>query len=777
MKEQPPQGLVDLLARLGLAREEQVRAVGGRVRRLVRDLPAFESVWVDAMAQARILTPYQAVEINAGRGSGLLVGRSAIHEPLRSPGYARVYRAWDLESRRWVRLTLFEVAAHDAAELYRRLKTLVRLSAKLPPECRLLPVVAHGAEGDTMWTVARDVRGQTAAEWMTRHGRFPPAAVADIARQMLAALVVCEQGGIVHGGLNAGQLWLDAQGQVWLPEPGLRPAVRPEEGFGHAELPPEAFDGLAPERVATGGPADRAGDLYACGCLWWQLQAGRPAIPGATGLAKVRAAQTAKIADIRSIAPDVDAALAEAIAQSTCREPQGRPGSFQAILEHLGAGSRRGRRELVQAVRRFGYSFRLSSPIAAVSAQRSRFGARAVVAAGLLAALAVGVWPLTAAWLNRANRPAAEPAGISQLAVLPGGAVEPGRIQPDRVERTDRTTSPRADVVQASWTPPENVLELASNQPQRLAELALSAGQTVRGRGGRRPRVIVPPGGLEIDVEDVRFENVDFMGGPPEATSKSRLPTIIRLRALRASFVGCSFQSAAGGNSRAQQLPAAVEWLGRPAADGAELELPTGSLSLERCVFHRVSSAVRCRGDAALSFELSQVLHLGPGPLLVLEAAPQADEPVSLVMSHLTLRGAAGLMECRYGELDDAVGRIAIQASNCAFVPAEGKGLFLFRGDSAPGPLVEQLAWSGQGSVLARDAPLALWEAAQGRVLAAAEESIQVAGLVRTDVGFAGEADEGPGASRIVRWQVPLASTDPPGIGEGALELPKLEGP
>ena len=71
MRETPPQNLIDQLQRLELASGQQVRGMYGRVRRLARDLPLFESVWVDALAQARILTPYQAAELNAGRGDRL----------------------------------------------------------------------------------------------------------------------------------------------------------------------------------------------------------------------------------------------------------------------------------------------------------------------------------------------------------------------------------------------------------------------------------------------------------------------------------------------------------------------------------------------------------------------------------------------------------------------------------------------------------------------------------------------------------------------------------
>lgn len=769
VKEQPPQGLVDLLARLGLVRAEQVYAMRGRVRRLARDLPVFESVWVDALAQARILTPYQADEINAGRGTSLQVGSYVIRQPLPSPGYVRVFRAWDRESRRWVRLSLFDLSAKTSADTASRLKTLVRLGKSLPADCNLLPVTTFGTNGNSTWAASPDAFGQTVADWMVHHGRFPPAAAVDIARQMLAGLLECEQAGIVHGDLGAGQILLDAKGQVWLPAPGLRPAIRPEEGYGHAALPSEAYDGLAPERVTSGGRADVAGDLYACGCLWWLMLAGRPAIPGATGLAKMRAAQTARVADIRQIAPDVDPEFADAIACCLARDPRQRPRSVQELAERLAARPQTRRRALAKAVARSSTSFRLASPIATVSYRASRWTTRSIAAAGLLAAAVVGIWPLCVHWLPRAAKPEAKLADDVERSMRAAGS-EGARPAP-----IERSAELESEVVQASWVPPETVLELETDRPLRLAELPLSHGQTIRGRGGRRPQIVVPPGGLNVDFEDLRFENVDFACGAAAMSKNARPGAIIRLRAWRASFIGCSFQSLDTVQSPRLVLPAAVEWLGQATTShDAALDLPTGELSFERCAFRRVSAAVRCQLDAAPVFNFDEVLHLGPGPLVALSEAPAADEPVSLTMSHATVRGAAGLVECRYKELGDATGRLAIQASNCAFFPAEGSGLVLLRGPSTPEPLIEQLVWSGQGSVLARRAPLALWEASQGRWLEAAEDSIQVDGLVRTDVGFAGDAEDGPEASRIVRWQVPLQSTDPPGIGERAPELPNF---
>ena len=365
-------------------------------------------------------------------------------------------------------------------------------------------------------------------------------------------------------------------------------------------------------------------------------------------------------------------------------------------------------------------------------------------------------------------------AATHRLPVVEAAALAPPDEKQAKQAAAGRGASQQ--ILPATWEEPQtNVLELDANQYQRLAELTLNAGMTVRGRAGQRAAIRVPHGGLVVDVEDVHFENIDFISGAAIKNGRGQPEAMILLRALRAEFANCSFQSTGPPKAAATRLPAAIAWFGLPPADDAELSLPTGELSLNRCVFRGVSAAIYCELEAALVFDLAQSLHLGPGPLLALAEAPQADEPITLAMNHLTLRNATGLLELRYDELAQAAGSISIQADGCAFVPSAGGGLLAFKGAAHPAPLVEHLTWTGQGSVLARETPVALWHGAEGKTRAATEETIQVDGMVRTDVGFAGEAEEGPSASRIVRWQAPLRSTEPPGIGEDELSLPMVE--
>src|SRR6202521_5414764 len=121
MRGEPSANLIGLLSRLKLATAAEAYRVAPRVRRLAGDLPDFESVWVDALAQARVLTPLQAAEINAGRGEDLLQGPYVISHALPSPHFAACFSARHFETARSVRLYVVRRSQVPAATAARAL--------------------------------------------------------------------------------------------------------------------------------------------------------------------------------------------------------------------------------------------------------------------------------------------------------------------------------------------------------------------------------------------------------------------------------------------------------------------------------------------------------------------------------------------------------------------------------------------------------------------------------------------------------------------------------
>jgi serine/threonine-protein kinase len=775
MREPPPAPLIALLERLGLAAAGDLHRVARRVGRLARDLPQFESAWIDALAQARVLTPFQAAQLNAGRGESLRIGPYLLCGSLGRPGYAAWYRARRADSRRIVRLVVAENAGERAEEILGRLEALAAASPELECE-QLAPISEAGADGARIWAASPWVEGRTAAQWLVHNGRLPPEVVLEIARAMLAGLVTLEKAGLCHGDVSTASLMLTDSGGVVFLDPGLRAILRPEEGYAHADLPPEAYDYLAPERVTDGTPPTIAGDVYACGCLWWQMLCGRPPLSGGDSLGKLRAAQAAKIPDVRRLAPEVPGELGAAVAACLGREPTRRPESMQRLAAMLGPPTPAGKRALARCLAgpaQFPGRWAGSTP---ASGWFSRGPSWMAATAGcLLAVVAIVwlIWRFGLAWPGAQQEPIAKAAAHDSPAREDGGAdlpespAEPGASEPGyggRVTEGGVVAAHYEAGQSPSGTPPTapQDLVLASGGPLRSESLRLRAGQCVRGRPGKRPLVMVPPTGLVVDVEGVRFENVDFVWDHPAQAEEAAL---VHVRSARAEFRGCQFRP----TRRLPTPPVAIRWTHPADSDKSEFSLPSGRVRLRDCVLRWVGVGVECQTRGALAVELANTLQLGGGPLVRLDHCPRPDEPVLIALERVTLRGGGPVLECSCRAMDEQPGEISIQAAGCAFVPEPNGALLLLTGPESPQRILGSIRWTGQGSLVSPEAVIAAWRLPDGGQRVLDEAAVSIDGLVRSRVEFAGSADSGAAASRIIRWQVPLRSTDPPGIDAAAL--------
>ena len=790
MREEPPQELIALVERLELATADQVRGLARRARRLARGLPLFESVWVDALAQARILTPFQAGEIHAGRGDGLRVGPYVLCRRLPSPGYFDCYlarppahsvghfhvppmggrdtfvpRRWE-GSQQTARLTVVQYPHGQATGIVDRLEGLAAKSESLNRQ-HLAPVDRVGVDGSHIWVAGRHVGGRTAGEWLVRRGRFPPQLVLEIARQMLAGLALLEQAQLSHGDISASGLILTEQGDAVLPHPGLRGIIRPEEGYAHADLVPEAYDYLAPERITDGVPPSIAGDVYSCGCLWWHLLAGRPPVPGGSSLEKLRAAETVRILDVMRLAPDTPSSLSAAVSASIERDPGMRPRSMAELGSMLGPPTRAGKRALARYLSRSRRRPAAHSvghfhvppmggprPSRPIRESTPRPAWLATAAGCLVAGVAIS-WSL---WHSGPSIPAASvpPPIFHPIGDETAHAVEPiaARAGADPNDQT---------AVEAG----ADDLVLSAGDPLVIESLDARPGQCIRGEPGRRPTVLVPYGGLLVRPEGLRFENIDFVWdhqSRPIPSSETQA-AMIHVLSARAEFRGCSFRAA---NSAARG-PVAVRWTHPADRSGAELSLYSGRLQLCDCVLDNVGGGVACETLGAMAVEMANVLSLDTGPLVQLDHCPKLDEPVLIGLANVTLREAGPLLECRYGQVADRPGNIAIHADGCALATQPDDPLLSFVGPTRPERILNKIRWTGQGSLVLPEAVIAAWRKPGGEVQVLDDALVSIAGLVRSKVEFAGPAGRGPQASRILRWQVPLRSPNPPGIDPQAL--------
>ena len=765
MSELPPTKLVEQLERLGLASAEQVAGAARYVHRLAKDLPTFDSVWIDALAQARVITPFQAARLNVGEGESLRVGSFLLCERLAHPLYVACYRAKNVESGEFVRLVVSGQWP------------VVSGQCETASGCFLIPNPQSpipSLQSPSLLVSQSFQNGRTAAEWIMHHGRFPGEVVLEIARAMAAELAELETNGKCHGDVSLSSLLLTDSGEISLLFPGLRGVLRPEEGYAHADLPPEAFESLAPERISAGTSPNMAGDIYACGCVWWHLLCGRSPLAGGDSLTKLRAVQAGGIGDVRRHASDVPTPLATAIAACVEVDPSRRPESAARLAAMLGPTTSNGRAAVADCLAKTGRPTVQWTTTARAIRRSNRTPLYLAAAACCLATLvAVGghFW----------HGPGSGKVASGQWSVVSAKPLADFSPQSPVSNPQSLIPNPSSRVVPAAYqetsAKPQDIV--LADAPVAATSLRLHAGQCVRA-AGRRATLLVPPTGWIVDKENVRFENIDFIFDATANGNFSEDAAIVRLQASRAEFRGCAFrcrmpQNRDRPNFRVSEngtVPfntssaSAVCWQYPNQADAAGVALPNGRIRLADCFFDRVGVGVDCRTAGALGIELTNTLHLGPGPLVRLDHCPRADEPLSLGLSQVTLRDGS-LLEILDSRAEKQPGEIAISATACVFAPAANEPLMCCHGGAVSERLVRVLRWTGQGSLVTPRSPVLAWRDRSERLEVVDESSLSIAGLVRNEVEFVGEPSRGASASRVLRWQAPLQSANPPGVEFG----------
>ncbi len=395
--EPPSPELRRQLAELNLCTPYDLWRCRARVRRLSRDLPAFDSVWLDALVQRGCLTPYQARVLEEYSAEELCAGPCVVIQPLERCSVPKTYlarlrdrdelcvlkqqyvsrsRRTELENTWREALEQFERLRHPGLVLpravvwdeevgvQRAVRTRCRRSGihtrngdgaagesgdAVSP--RLQPAVPPLATDDPLVVVSRFVAGPTARDLLIRRGRFPGRVVLELARHMIAALAALERAGWAHGEIALQNLRFSPDGRPVLVDACVAAITHPDLLIRSSD-PPERYDGMAPERIEEGTPPTIASDLYALGCLLWHLLAGRPPFPIGDPLAKLLAHRTRRIEPIREWAPDTPAELAELVDRLTRPDPADRPEGFIALLEQgwqPRAGSRSRVRQFVQS--------------------------------------------------------------------------------------------------------------------------------------------------------------------------------------------------------------------------------------------------------------------------------------------------------------------------------------------------------------------------------------------------------------------------------------------
>lgn len=239
--------------------------------------PVLEMV---ARAWARDL-PTLHKPVNAGLAAGLLIGPYEVICPLGAGGMGEVYRAHDRKLGRDVALKILpQEFARDPERLARFRREARTLASLNDPN---IAAIYGLEEFDGATCIILEL-----VEGEALRGPLPIPKALDYARQVAKALEAAHEKGIVHRDLKPSNVKVTPQGRAKVLDFGLAKAVDMEDRVGPSQLSTasgvETVLGqvmgtpsyMSPEQ-ARGQKVDQRTDIWAFGCLLYELLAGQRA--------------------------------------------------------------------------------------------------------------------------------------------------------------------------------------------------------------------------------------------------------------------------------------------------------------------------------------------------------------------------------------------------------------------------------------------------------------------------------------------------------------------
>ena len=330
-----------------------------------------------------------------------LAGRYAIERELGRGGMATVYLALDLKFQRQVAVKVLrpELAASIGPERFQR---EIEIAARLNHP-HILPLYDSGEAGGHLYYAMPYVEGESLRQRLEREGQLSIVEVISIVRAVASALTHSHLQGVVHRDIKPENILLpkDAEGGAVHPlvaDFGIARALDAAGGERLTEtglaLGTPAY--MSPEQAA-GGRVDGRTDIYALGCVAYEMLAGQPPFTGPTAQSVLaRHAVDAPLA-LHTVRATIPAALEAAIERALAKVPADRFSTADAFATAIGEKN--------------------------LSAMRpsSRFRSRRHLLIGFGSAAVLGIAAIAVAGLPRSNASSILPSA-STIAVLPFSA-------------------------------------------------------------------------------------------------------------------------------------------------------------------------------------------------------------------------------------------------------------------------------------------------------------------------------------------------------------------
>jgi tRNA A-37 threonylcarbamoyl transferase component Bud32 len=265
-------------------------------------------------------------------------GRYTIDRELGAGMMATVYLAEDLKHGRRVAIKVFR---REFALTVRRQRFLreIGIAARLTHP-NILPLYDSGEVDELLYYVMPYAEGESLRDRIARDQRLGVEDSVKISTEIADGLVHAHEAGVVHRDIKPENILLEA-GHAVIADFGV--ALAASEA-GTRELTAEGLSigtpqYMSPEQVVGKGEVDGRSDVYAVGCVLYEMLVGAPPFTGPSVQAVLSQHLTARHTSARESVPAIPHWLEEVIDRSLEKQPKDR---YQSAAELLDALAERG---------------------------------------------------------------------------------------------------------------------------------------------------------------------------------------------------------------------------------------------------------------------------------------------------------------------------------------------------------------------------------------------------------------------------------------------------
>ena len=268
----------------------------------------------------------------------VLEGRYRVDGLLARGGMSLVYRGSDLRLDRPVAIKVLDTTLARDPAFVRRFEREARAAARLAHP-GVVAVHDQGRDPDgTVFLVLELVEGGTLRDVLRDEGRLHPATALTVAEQVVTALQVAHDRGLVHRDVKPENVLVGSDGSVKVADFGLVAAAWETDGSDSSDDPESSGEMvlgtvayLAPEQV-TEGRADARSDLYAAGIVLFELLTGAPPPGGDDAVTVARRHVHHDVPPPSTLVGGVPRALDRLVLAATRRDPEERLADARAFL-------------------------------------------------------------------------------------------------------------------------------------------------------------------------------------------------------------------------------------------------------------------------------------------------------------------------------------------------------------------------------------------------------------------------------------------------------------